>query len=412
MLKRVAIVMGRGVEGCGVTKYCVELCNYLETIGCEYVVVAVGDKRWTRHKAHEIKNLRLLKFIKEDSVREMTEACDWADVVLLNSLPNKGHGTTVAVDDVVVNNFIKSLKAISKPIVFIQHDHNKLSIMRNSGIAESVRLSKVLFSHAPDNDFSRLVNNEYRPKTLDDFLSESSNDFEICNFQPGMNFDAVRAAYWSRVEDVDLKLHRWVGRTATWKGYRLMYNFHEKHLRKMKHATIMEGIEKSPAYIVFKEDVQDFAYRIPKNPDDYDAVKDRGKPISVYSHFKNHDLLRRMSKTGFGYQLTNLDPRYIKHSIEYTHCEVVATGTVPVFRKEYGDACIHRKTGDSLTAVDSGTLWLTDENMKEVASKISSLSKDAAAWNDARECAYEYYKSHQDSSFVMRELMLKIENTI
>lgn len=44
---KIAIVMGRGVEGCGVTKYCVELEDWLIKNSYDTTVYASKDKKWS-----------------------------------------------------------------------------------------------------------------------------------------------------------------------------------------------------------------------------------------------------------------------------------------------------------------------------------------------------------------------------
>ena len=112
--------------------------------------------------------------------------------------------------------------------------------------------------------------------------------------------------------------------------------------------------------------------------------------------YNNTEMLERMSTSGFGYQLTTMKPRFIEHSIEYTHCEIVATGVLPVFRKSFGDYCIHRKTGVPLTqCADTGTVWLDDTRMDVAADTVQRLQQDAGLRAEWREAAYEFYSSHQ-----------------
>ena len=80
-----------------------------------------------------------------------------------------------------------------------------------------------------------------------------------------------------------------------------------------------------------------------------------------------------MSLCSYGYQLSYLKSKYIVHSLEYTHLELAAVGVIPVFRKEYGDSCIHRYYKKPLTQVESGTIWLSEDNMNESLNLIKEL---------------------------------------
>ena len=115
-----------------------------------------------------------------------------------------------------------------------------------------------------------------------------------------------------------------------------------------------------------------------------------------------------MSLCTYGYQLSILKPKYIAHSLEFTHLEPVAVGVIPVFRKEYGDACIHRYYKKPLTELDCGTIWLTNDNMDECINTIKELSTNENMRNEYRELAYNCYGWY-DSKYVFDD-MFKIIN--
>ena len=47
---KVAQVLGRGVEGAGITRYVIELAAYLKKSGIDFKVYVVDDKKWGRGK--------------------------------------------------------------------------------------------------------------------------------------------------------------------------------------------------------------------------------------------------------------------------------------------------------------------------------------------------------------------------
>jgi len=397
---KVAILMGRGIEGCGVSKFTIEMTKYLKKNGHECTVIASKDKTWSRVNSHVMPNLMYVKFAEDVNIDSVADACNSCDLVIINSLPPFAHKKNQNYDLKVAENFRKILNKISAPSVLFQHDHNKISIIRNDCLKESIDKSKVLFAHSPTGDFAGVVESMSEAGGIMGFFGGDAPKKQILNFQPGMYFDEVREKYWKPIEQIDKMCHRWIGRMALWKGPRLMMDFHEKHLRQMNALTILEGIEKSLAYVELKQKYS-FHYLNNVSPDKTDFTDWYGNKPVVFSFFKNHEILERMSKSGYGYQLSLLDPRFIEKSIEYTHCEVVATGTIPVFHQGYGDACTHRVLGIPLTeCADSGTIWLSSENMQQSADLISALNKDNGMRNEYREKAYEFYKSHQDADAV------------
>ena len=181
-----------------------------------------------------------------------------------------------------------------------------------------------------------------------------------------------------------------------------MFNFHNNYLKDLNQLTTLEGIEKSPAFIEFKNEYE-FYDELGQSPEDINYQERYGEKPTVFSQYVNSELLDRLSKCGFGYQLSILDNRFIEKSLEFTHLEIVAVGAIPIFRKEYGDACIHRHYDNPLTELDSGTIWLSDKNMEECKKVIDKLLNDDIMRDEYRKKAKQVY-SYYDSSYVFNDM--------
>lgn len=400
---KVAIIMGRGIEGCGVTKFTVEQTKWLEKNGHDFIVFSSKDKSWTRKNAHDVSNVVQLKLSKTEEANKMIDGCNKADVVIINSLPSLSH------PEEAIKQFNRALEEIQKPIVLIQHDHSALSIKRNACIEEAVKKAKIIFGHSRGNDFAKYVSEVTGGGGLAGFFGDDESK-TILNFQPGMDFDAVREKYWLPIEQTRPLEHKWIGRTTSWKGYVQMFKFHNEYLRPNGYITTFEGIEKSPAYLGFRE-LSEFHGMIDKDITTVHLEKDQ--PAYVFGPYINEQMLYRMSAVGFGYQLSILDERFIERSIEYTHCEVACVGVVPVYRKLYGERCTHRKFGDKLiNCKDTGTIWLDDNDMQPALDLVNKLSKDSVMRDEYRNMAFEFYKLHQDSQYTFAEMMKQIKDNL
>ena len=400
---KIAIIMGRGIEGCGVTKFTVEQTKWIAKNGYDFTVYSSKDKSWTRKNAHDVSNVVQLKLAKPEETQKMIDGCNASDVVIINSLPSVGH------PEACIDQFKRFIDEVTTPIVLVQHDHSSLSIKRNACINESIAKASVLFGHSSSNDFARLVESSTGGGGLADFFGANDSK-KILNFQPGMDFDSVRSKYWKPIAQTAPLYHKWIGRTTSWKGYVQMFKFHNEFLRPAGFITNFEGIEKSPAYLAFRE-LSEFHGHI---ADDISTIHMKpNEPAYVFGPYINEQMLERMSTCGFGYQLSLLDERFIERSIEYTHCEVACTGVVPVFRKSYGDRCTHRHYGKKLTECEnSGTIWLDDNDMKPAFDLMDKLAKDPVLRNQYREQAFEFYKLHQDSQYTFAEMMNKIKENL
>jgi hypothetical protein len=397
---KIVQLLGRGVDGCGVTRFAIEFERFLNDKGIENEVVVVDDKKWSRKKSHTFYNVHHYRFIKDAEHDAALAKIKTADILIVNSLPPRGS------DQIVIDRFSAALKSYVGKVVLIQHDHNKMSITRNECLLEACQRADYIFAHATkDSDFARWMNEHVNVSSL---FEESPNK-QILNFQPGMYFEDVRDKYWLPIEEQDSKIHRWIGRTSPFKGYDLMFKW-AKQIRPLGVLTIMEGLEESPAIISVKEK-EEFNYYLKSDPDKVDFSKHYGDLPCLCREYKRDDMMLRLAKSGFGYQLSRLEPRFLEHSIEYTHCEIAAIGVTPVFRKSFMSACIHSKTGNPISQdKNSGTIFIpeTEEEMKEVVPLISTLMNDNKMREEWRLMAYEYYSQHQHASETYNDILKKI----
>lgn len=410
-MNNVSIILARGVEGCGVTKYTVEQVKWLRRHGYNVKIYAAKDKNYSRKFAHDLGEFDHFKFANRSLVEKMINECNDSDVIIINSLPSKDTGRGKGSGADAVENWKYALKSFTKPVVLVQHDHTIYSIKRNGALEEAIDAADIIFAHSRNNDFSDCVRERAGQNSLQSFFGEIQEK-KIFAFQPGIDFDGIRQKYWKPITETDPLHHKWIGRCTSWKGYKLMFDWHNNYLMKEGCLTTFEGIEKSPAWLGFKE-LSDFYDCLNEHPDKLDVSNRYGDKATVFSTFINDELMHRMSRVGFGYQLSILKPKYIERSIEYTHQEVVAAGAIPVFRKGYGDACIHRITGDPLTKSKGNyTLWLDDDNKDEVIQQVKMLSSNAALRDQWREGAFEFYKQHQDAEFTFEDMMKTIKENI
>lgn len=400
---KIAIVAGRGADGCGCTGFIIQQYRWYKKHGFEVRNLIVDDKTWTRKKSHLNDGFEFFKLVKAPQAENFSAALQEADIVIVNSLPSVGH------PEKCISEFYRALDMVKKTVVLVQHDHASLSIKRNARIEDAIKKATVIFGHSKTSDFAKLVT-ATTENGLASMFDESDDQKEILNFQPGMDFDSIRKEYWKDIEEQDVNLHRWVGRTTSWKGYFQMFKFHNEFLKGFGAKTAMEGIERSPAYLGFK-DLSPHHSCLTENPDTFEMVTDTD--AYVFGPFNNNDMLHRMSKSGFGYQLSTLDQKFIQRSIEYTHCEIACTGVIPVFRKSYGERCTHRVTGDRLIAAkNSGTIWLDDNDMQPAFDLVKKLTNDSGMRAEWREMAFEYYKQHQNSEDTFSEMHNQIMKAI
>lgn len=397
---KVFIITARGLEGCGLNRFCIAQAKYHKQQGHVVSMYASGDKKWGRDTTHDNSDFKVIKFANEEQLKAMIEDANSSDIVIINSLPAVKH------PEEAIDAFKRFLVEVKAPIALVQHDHNMISIKRNAALEEAVKRADIIFAHSKTNDFATYVEKTTNAGLSFLFGEQSSTAKRVFGFQPGMDFDEIREKYWKGIDAQDPRVHRWIGREAMWKGIDMATEFGNNHLPKIGHLMMLEGVGRSIAFTVVREKYDFIDCTKHKGGiGTYDFTDSFGKGAHVFNAFKNSEMLERMSTSGFGYQLTRLKPQFIERSLEYTHCEVVCAGVVPVFRKSFGDKVIHRHYGRPLTQCkDSGTIWLDEENMEPALELIQKLSADPLLRAKYREDAYEFYKLHQDASYTFKEM--------
>ena len=85
---KIALILGRGIEGAGVTRYMIEICSFLKTKDIEHQVYVVDDKKWGRGKAQDMPDY---KFITKENILTFADTLNTFDYVFINSVPSVKH---------------------------------------------------------------------------------------------------------------------------------------------------------------------------------------------------------------------------------------------------------------------------------------------------------------------------------
>jgi hypothetical protein len=424
----IALIMGRGIEGCGVTKFSIEFAKYLKKSNIKHVSIAFDDKKWSRKHSHDTKDILRVSIENDEHFDRVQNVLNKCSKIIINSLPSLGHS------DLYKDRFSSLLKLNAKYILF-QHDHSRNSVQRNACLDDAIESSSVCFAHSTTNYFSKYIDDNFNQIDITNLDKEKTT---VHYFQPAFDFEECKKTYWKDIKEQDAKHHKWIGRTTFWKGFEMMFDFSKELQKSNDRILTMEGIETGivyPAFITYashnnfvknftenalslfgekkinknNSNPNDYTWNGKKNIADVNLENYRGDMINVFGIYKNEELLKRMSNSGFGYQLTLLNEKDILHSVEYTHLEIVASGSIPVFHKKFGDRCKDKKTNLPLTSIsDTGTIWLDEDNFSNAIDTINLLEKDNVMRDEWRHMAYDFYKEHQDSQFVFDEIMEKI----
>ena len=406
---KIGVILGRGVEGVGVTKNVVEFQKLFP--GVE--IFATMDKLWPRRESMNFPvtyfrgadwdtvSKPAKKFPDLIACNDVVHRINQLDACIIWSIPSKSHS------EECIDNFIKMLGNINVRKGLVQVDHKMASITRNARLADVCHNVDVLMCHSVENDFARWTqkNNVQTPLT---------------SMGVGFNFNKD---YWKPIEDQDARYVRWVGRTAMWKGPDVMIDIHNDHFRKAGFITVLEGLEASIQYplVLYKNskelkdrrDVINF-FRPEKGKDENKTrhpvygSEEEDKGAYLYSSYTHSDMMERMSLNGFGSDLMYFKKNLYGNNLEYCHTDSFAAGVIPIFHKHLCDNIIHRGQEKPISQCrDTGTIAIDHTNAEEVTKLMVNLRNDNMMRDEMRIQMYEFWKDHCSADIVYNDIINK-----
>lgn len=402
-MTKMAIVLGRGTEGCGVTQCAIQM---QKVTGAD--ILSARDKKWGRAKGLEIQQEEFLMATEwQKYAQKLNEEYD---LCVVYSVPSKSHPIQCQ------ERFLDFLDEVKIRKAFINVDHKAASIARNANLQEVCEKMDVIMTHSLENDFSK-------------FMKKNKIDTPLAKMGLGFDYDGHREKYWLPIEEQQDNMVRWIGRTAMWKGPSLMIDYHQDALMNNGFITVLEGLEASIQYplVLYRDNKE-------KNPADRRIVENHfrpekqfnetkftpdlygkeeiGKGAYLYPQYINSEAMDRMARSAFGSDLYHLKAETYGNNIENCHAECIASGTVPIFHKHFCDNVIHPVQGKPISQCEnSGTIGLGYDNFEECRDLMIKLKNDPAMRDDWREMAFEFWKQHSDGETVVNEIVDLAINT-
>lgn len=402
-MTKIAIILGRGTEGCGVTQCAIQM---QKVTGAD--IFSAYDKKWGRAKGLEITEKQFMMGTEWESIADTINAN--YDLAVVYSVPSKSHPQDCQ------DNFIPFLQRLNVRKAFINVDHKAASIARNANLKEVCENVDVIMTHSLENDFSK-------------FMQKNKIQTPLTKMQLGFDYDGHRAKYWRWIGDQQHNVVRWIGRTAMWKGPSLMIDFHQDALMDNGFITILEGLEASIQYplVLYRDNkaekptdrrkVENY-FRPEKQFNEVKFTPDlygkefTGKGAYLYPQYINDEAMVRMSRSAFGSDLYHLKAETYGNNIENCHAEIIASGAVPLFHKHFCDNVIHKVQGDPISQCqNTGTIGVDYTNFEECQQLMTKLKDDPAMRDDWREMSFEFWKQHSNGEDVVKEIVDLALNT-
>lgn len=395
---KIAQVMGRGIEGAGVTKYAIELNKFFKKNKIDSEVFVVTDKKWGR-----MNNQDFPKYKEISDYVETSKYLNTFDYVFFHSIPSIKHSEECK------NGFFEMVKNISTKKVFFQNDHKAQSLSRNSFLYETVELCDIVVAFNTTCEFFTKLKERFGSKVTSKYV----------HLHNGFNFEEMNMF---RKENHDKKI-TYLGRFATFKDPERLIKIIDK-TKKENIMLEMIGVERSlGALNIFYEDIDK---RIPNSK----VIEVNKKTLESGLDLQNRDLSRvyiwgpyiwkegvnQLSNAMFGSDFFHLKESAYGDNLEYAQCEIVSVGCVPIFDYHWADNCFiyenGKKTNTKFIDVENYGLFLKKDcsNVDEVINNINEIYNNKNLHKKYVETSYEVTKNHCDLNDVFSDLLNNILN--
>lgn len=405
---KIALILGRGVEGAGVTRYMIEICGFLRTAGIEHKIFVMDDKKWGRGKAQDMPEY---SDITKTNISTIADELNAFDYVFLNSVPSvKGHSQWAQ------DGFLQMVKNIKTKKIVFQNDHKIQSIHRNANFFEICNQCDGIVSHSITSPFYK--------KLIEMFGSDIRSKF--IQLHVGFNFEPL-AKYR---KDKHFKKITYLGRFATFKQPERLYGF-LPYSEKNNLLLEMKGVERSLGSLnIFYDDI---SKRIPnhrmvevnkkaiENGLEVDNLKRNLDKVYIFGPYDYVEGMETLSNSLIGCDFYHLDKNAYGSNAEYAQAEVIGVGCIGLFDSHWGENCyVYDNNGNNtnqrfIDTKDSFLFLKKDlSNIEEVVDKINDIWSNKSLHKTYLENGYEIMKGHCNSTWIFEKLIndiTKIEKT-
>jgi len=403
---KIALILGRGIEGAGVTRYMIEICHFLDKKEIEHKVFVVDDKKWGRGKAQD---MPLYTNITKENILTIQDELNKFDYVFINSVPSIKHSQWAQ------DGFLNMVCNISTKKIIFQNDHKIASIHRNANFFELCNLCDGIVSHSITSPFFN--------KLVQLFGTDINKKF----IQLHVGFEFTPLTKYRRGEHY--KKITYLGRFATFKQPERLYGF-LPYAKKNNLLLEMKGVERSlGALNIFYDDI---GKKIPNHRmievnkkaienglkvENYDRDFDH---VYIFGPYEYTEGMEALSTSLVGADFYHLNADAYGDNFEYAQCEIVGVGVIPMFDYHWAENCWvfknGKKTNKHFIDLENYGLFVKKDltNIPEIVEKINDIHSNDTLKKRYLECSFEVTRDHCNSQWIFQELIdnvTKLEKT-
>lgn len=365
---KIALVFGKGLDGCGVEKYASVLKNVLKD---QLTIYSLKEKSFTRSGAH----VKEYKDFTPEQMSETAKELNEYDIVIYNSYPGTSNKPST-----IKSFFFDLVQKVTKPItVGMMHEIKKANYERipmHVAIANEV---DQMYNFSTHSDYAKAISSILKHKTN-----------RIRKFRMPMTINYNSVPFEEKNNQVI-----YAGRWTTMKGPRRLMDFMNVEQDQFKARLI--GIERS---IGAKCDIIDHPKCVyAANTKNYD------KDVSDYTVFGPYEYSegqKIMAEALFGYSGFTLpkEPQNYGDRMEYSQMEIFINGTIPIFDKHFGENNTD-STGKRYIDNDKIALWSSKSDLSDVYDQMVEITKNPDLYKEYINNGKKFIHNEVDANIVV-----------
>jgi glycosyltransferase involved in cell wall biosynthesis len=383
--KKIALVYGQSIEGCGVTKVGAEIQKWCKQHDIQADIYSYDERKYNRRDVHDVD---FISFEKDD-IGNIVKELNQYDIVMFHSYPAKKFPNESI--KAFYEDLIKNINCIK---VGFMHEINKTNVDKIPFLVGIMNQMDLIYNFSQKTWFSQNISKLLPSKDLGE---------RVCKFSMLFDFDELKK-YRDKISlnDKEKKL-MYIGRWTTMKDPRRLLEMAPILYNKDSNFKLeLCGLERSIGayHDIFKQDnCLDKTRK--KDPDEIPE-----NAVPVYGPYKYEEGMEKLANSLFGCSFYRLPrtPENYGDRMEYTQIEIIAAGSIPVFDKHWGENN-YIKDGQRFIDIPYSAIYSDKEDLEGTVNKLIEVANDKELQEKYRKKSYEIAKQQFDINIVLPEIL-------
>lgn len=386
---KIAIVFGKGLDGCGVQRGAIEIATWAKRNGVQFDVYEYTGRTFCRSAGQKFPD-KHSKFDASQLDEVAVQLNENYNIVILNSYPSNRQGSQNVIDF-----YNKVMKKLEKPIIVgMMHEILRMNVDRIPMLIPILNRCDIVYNFSEKTNFSRELSSILPSKVLGERMRRFKMWVDLKELKE--NYRDVYPLEGKR------KSLTYVGRWTTMKDPRRLLDMYP--IMKEKDPNfhlLMHGIEKSVGA----------AKDIIRQPNTFYKLYFKGQydwtvpGVQVFGQYKHNEGMKAICDSLFACSFFRLPkaPNNYGDRMEYTQIEIIGCGSIPVFDKHFGENN-YDSNGNRFIDTPHLAVWSDRNDLEETCDKLISVAGDPSEQKKYRDSGYAFIDKEFNADVVLPKM--------